>query len=159
MLSAPFYPDPSQRILAMSMDPFWGYYVMKVETLLRFAIERVGEDIQWEEWKTCLIETGPQQTLNAPRYLRSWVSGFRLFSAFQALGDRIYDLRVHDFSPHGMAQFLHLTDDGRKVMRPSVAALRLPQYGGYIYEINFGHDSMVVELVSLFSPSRQLMAQ
>ena len=91
----------------------------------------------------------------------TWDPGFPRFD-FSPLSERwviVYDLRVHNFSPHGMTRFLHLTDNGRKVMHPSVAALCLPQYGGYTYEINFGHDSMVVELVSLFSPSWQLMAQ
>ena len=158
ILSAPFYPDPFRRILALSMGPGWGHHVMKVETLLRFAIERAGEEVQWEEWKPCLIEASPRGTPDAACYLGSWVSGFRFFSAFIGLGDCQYDLRVHDFSPLAMKNFLHLADDGCKVMHPSVAAVRLPQYETGIHRVGFGHDSMVVELVSQLSPSRQLMA-
>ena len=159
ILSAPFYPDPSQRILALSMGPQWGFYITKVERLLRFARERAGGEIQWEEWKPCLIEIFPQGPPDGTYPLGSWVSGFRFISAFTAWGDGGSTLRVYDFSPHASMKFLHSVGDGCKVMHPGVAAFCLRRYDTGIRGIRFGHDSMVVELVSCFPPSRQLMAQ
>ena len=160
ILSAPFYPDPSQRILGLSMGPQWGFYVTKVERLLSIARERAGEEIQWEEWKPCLIEIFSQGTPDGTYHLGSWVSGFRVFSAFVAWAHHGgCTLRVYDFSPRASVKFLHSVGDGCKVMYPSVAAFCLPQYDTGVCGISFGHDSMVVELVSRFPSSRQLMAQ
>jgi hypothetical protein len=53
----PFYPDPSQRIIALSLDPRKGPLVMRVETLLRLARERAGGEIWWREWNSYLVET------------------------------------------------------------------------------------------------------
>ena len=157
LLTAPFYPDPSQRILALSVEPQGGFYVVKVETLLRIARERAGEAIQWEEWKPSLIETA--QGTHSRTYCREhWVSGFRLFSTSRMLSEG-RNLRVHDFSPHASMKFLHLADDGRKLMHPSIAAFRLLQYNSFTRGISFGHDSMVVEFVSRFPPPRQLVTQ
>ena len=71
------------------------------------------------------------------------------------------NLHVHDFSPHANVKFLHLAepDDGRKLMRPSAAAFPLPPYDGPTHGISFGHDCMVIEFVSRFTPPRGLVAQ
>ena len=55
ILTAPFYPEPSQRILALSTEPQKEFSIMRVETLLRFARERAGKEIRWEDWKRYLI--------------------------------------------------------------------------------------------------------
>ena len=151
LLAAPFYPDPSQRILALSVEPRNAFYVMKVETLLRIARERAGGVVQWEEWKPSLIETARGN--HSRTYRRGhWVSGFRLFST-SSVSSEGSDLRVHDFSPHASMKFLHLADDGRPLMHPSVTAFRLPRedYDGPAHGISFGHDSMVFEFVSRIS--------
>ena len=153
-LAAPFYPDPSQRILALYVEPQRELYVVKAETLLRLAMGRVGEELQWEEWKSCLIETIPHATPDTAYCLGSWVSGFRLFSAFVMLGERVCNLSVHDFSPRASMRFLHSAGDGRKVMHPSVPAFHLPWNHRFLIGIRFGHDSMVAELVSRFPPLR-----
>ena len=153
MLAAPFYPDPSQRILAFSMDSKW-LHVVKAETLLRLAMGRVGEEIQWEEWKSCLIEAIPHTTPDTAYSVGAWVSGFRLFSASVVPGEGVYNLCVHDFSPRASMMFLHSAGDGCKVMHPSVPAFRLPWDNLCLIRIRFGHDSMVGELVSRFPPLR-----
>ena len=154
-LAAPFYPDPSQRILALYMKSQGGLHVVKIETLLRLAMGRVGEEIQWEEWKSCLIETIPHGTPDAAYYLGSWVSGFRLFSASVVLGESACNLCVYDFSPHASMKFLRSPGDGCKIMHPSVPAFRLPWDDLCLVGIKFGHDSMVAELVSRSLPLRQ----
>lgn len=83
-------------------------------------------------------------------HLGGWVSGFRFFSGCATTDDRVYDLYVHNFSPHASTKFPHLADDDCKVMHPSVAAVRLPQYETNVARISFGHDSMVFDLVSCF---------
>jgi hypothetical protein len=154
--STPFYPASSQRILALSLEPQRGFGVIKVETLLKLARERAGEEIHWEEWKPYLVETSTEGTLNASYH---WLSGFRLFSASVTKDGRRCDLHVYDFSPHARMKFLHLAGDGRKVIRPSVVGHRLPWNAMDIHDITFGHDSMVVQLVSHFLTSWNLVAQ
>lgn len=83
-------------------------------------------------------------------HLGGWVSGFRFFSGCATKDDRVYDLHVHNFSPHAGTKFPHLVDDDCKVMHPRVAAVRLPQYKTNVARISFGHDSMVFDLVSCF---------
>jgi len=56
-LNTLFYPDPSQRILALCLDIQEDFSVMKVETLLRLAGERAGGEIQWREWSPYLSPT------------------------------------------------------------------------------------------------------
>lgn len=158
ILSAPFYPDPSQRILALFPEPWTGFYVTKVETLLKIARERAGEEIRWEEWNSYLIETTWGTHCSTTYHWGYWVSGFRLFSSFVDWQDhhRSRNLRVYDFSPHASMKFLHQADDGRKLMHPSVAAFHLPWDNNDCDTrgINFGHDSMVFEFVSGFPPLR-----
>ena len=155
-LTAPFYPDPSQRIFSLSMESHKGPCVMKVEALLEIAREQAGEQVQWEEWKPYLVETALQGPLRTSYHLRSWVSGFRLFSVSIAQDDGGCDLHVYDFSPRARTKFLRLEEDGCKVMRPSVGGCRLPWDAIDIHDISFGHDSMIVQLVSRFLPSRTL---
>lgn len=53
----PFYPDPSQRVVALVFHPRWGLAnkaqrgcVVRSETLLRLGREKGGGDIKWDEW-------------------------------------------------------------------------------------------------------------
>ena len=158
MLTAPFYPDTSQRILGLKMEFEGVLYVTKVETLLRFARERAGEEVQWEEWEPCLVEVPIPEGMPGMT-LRSVVSGFRLFFVFTPRNDPRLNLCVYDFSPRSRMKFLHPGGRGFKVMRPSVTGFRLPWNTLDVYDISFGHDSMVAQLVSRFPPPWQPMAQ
>jgi len=146
ILAAPFYPDPSQRILVLPVEAQSWFYVIKVETLLKLARERAGEGIEWEDWEPFLIRTATPGTPDATHDPRSWVSGFRLFSSSIAVGDDRLNLHVYDFSPHARMKFLHMAGDGCRVVHPSVTAWRLPWDPFDICDISVGHDSMLVQL-------------
>ena len=94
--------------------------------------------------------------LRTSHHLRSWVSGFRLFSVSIAQDDDRCDLHVYDFSPRARVRLLRLEEDGSQVMSPSVGGCRLLWDAIDIHDISFGHDSMIVQLVSRFPPSRTL---
>jgi hypothetical protein len=155
-LHAPFYPDPSQRILALSLDPRKSFLVMRIETLLRLARERAGEVIQWGEWNSYLYETFLGGDFYRSRYVQCWVSGFRLFRVSILRDMSGCYLHVYDFSAHARTRFLQPRGNGRQVMHPSVTECRLPWRAIDIYDVSFGHDGVVFQVVSRFSSSWQL---
>ena len=150
ILTAPFYPDPSQRILAFSLGSGNGMSVMKVETLLRLSRERTGGKVQWKEWKPYLLETFLEREPHESD-VRSWVSGFRLFRLPAALDDTC-DLYVYDFSARGrMSSLRQPAGNDRQVrMYPSV---RRCWKDINMCDTNVGHDSVVFLTVSVFSSS------
>ena len=151
-----FYPDPSQRILALSLDIKDGFLVMKVETLLRLARERAGGKIQWREWNPYLFETFLEQRPYPLGFKRSWVSGSRLFRVTVSLDDYSCYLYVYDFSARGRMKHFMRAGGCNKVMHSSVTEIRFPWKAAEIYDVSFGHDSVVSRVVSGFSSSRQL---
>ena len=150
VLHAPFYPDPSQRILALSLHPRKGFLVMRVETLLRLAREQAGGEIGWEEWNPYLIEASLGSSLYRSRYVQCWVSGCRLFRVSILQVARGCSLHVYDFSAHARTKLLQPGDNGRQVMHPTVTAYRLPWSTIDICDASFGHDSVVFQVVSHF---------
>ena len=148
VLHAPLYPDPSQRILALSLHPREGFLVMRVETLLRLAREQAGGEIGWEEWNPYLIEASLGSSLYRSRYVQCWVSGCRLFRVSILQVARGCSLHVYDFSAHARTKLLQPGDNGRQVMHPTVTAYRLPWSTIDICDASFGHDSVVFQVVS-----------
>jgi hypothetical protein len=155
LLTAPFYPDSSQCILALSLGFQGKFFVIEVGTLLRLAREQAGRVIQWEKWRPYLVEAfvgvGRRAQVHHPRY---WISGFRLLRLTIAQDGSALD--VYDFSARGRMKFLWLEGDGRKVMHPSTTGCCLPCGSSDTYDVGFGHDSLVVWTVSRFSSSLQL---
>ena len=148
ILTAPFYPEPSQRILAFSLGCERGMLVMKVETLLRLSRERAGEEVRWQEWEPYLLRLRTSLLVDQ-LHVRSWVSGFRLFHLYIVEGGRGCDLHVYDFSARGhMSSLCQPAGKDSQVMYASVR--RLPWEVMGIHEINFGHNSMVFQVVSRF---------
>ena len=152
ILTAPFYPEPSQRILALSTEPQKEFSIMRVETLLRFAKERAGKEIRWEEWKLYLIGIVLQKAPGTLFHMRSWVSGFRFFSAPIGGYDGACDLQMYDFSARSLQKWVRRTNVGRQVMHPSGPGHHLPWDATDIYDISFGHDCILVQLVSHLQP-------
>ena len=154
-LTAPFYPDPSQRIFALSLKPQRTLRVIKVETFLRLARERAGREVQWREWKSHLVETLLKRELDRSQEVQPWISGFRLFHVSTVPDDiiRSCDLHVYDFSGQGRMKSLQPTDNGHQVMHPSVTGHRLPWKVVDMDNVSFGHDSLVFQVVSRFPPS------
>ena len=146
ILTAPFYSEPSQRILAFSLGLEGSMLVMKVETLLRLSRERAGEEVQWQEWETYLLKTPTLHTLHT----QPWVSGSRLFRPCRRGRGNRCELHVYDFSARGHMKSLHQSaGNGSEAVYPSVR-YHLPWLAIDIQDINFGHDSMVFQVVSPF---------
>ena len=67
ILSTPFYPDPSQRVLAVRFVNRNELLVMRLEMVLRLVEEREGEELGRGEWEdlvtwvepTCMFLKGP----------------------------------------------------------------------------------------------------
>lgn len=149
ILTAPFYPEPSQRILAFYPEPKGTILAMKVETLLWLAKEKAGGEVRWQEWEPYLFDTLVESRLYRSHFVRSWVSGFRLFHLSITWGNNVCDFRVYDFSTHGRMNSLRQpAGDGPRVVQPSARRSHLPWKAINICNISFGHDSMVFRVVS-----------
>jgi hypothetical protein len=85
---APFYPDPSQRLLAIELNTS-EFSVIKVETLLGLAREHQRTELRWEEWFTHATRLQSQSVRSF------WVSSPQVFYAFCKGGKAGVD--VYDF--------------------------------------------------------------
>jgi hypothetical protein len=102
---APFYPDVSQRVLAIRLSYLEYFLVVKEETLLRLAQERKGENLRWEEWKdhgTPIVTELFIQNL--------WVSGPRIRYVYPNDSEELY-LNTYDFSARASARGTELLDN------------------------------------------------
>jgi len=102
---APFYPDPSQWILAVKHD-CESIFVMKTETLLRLAQEWGDAALEWDQWRARVIEVRPGDVKAL------WISGPRLFcmsgTTFDLEGTR---MDVYDFSAQASTRHLETITD------------------------------------------------
>jgi len=110
-LSAPFYPDPSQRVLVLGFLGNLCLLIVKVEALFELAQEREGEDIQWEEWQTHM--TWVQCTRHTTGF---GVSGHRLCCRYSTESGGVL-MDVYDFGA-GASDVRHTeTTEGGAVWR------------------------------------------
>ena len=103
-LFAPFYPDPSQRVLAVVF--FGCIIVAKIEALLKLARERKGEHLQWAEWQTHVTKVRRDGYTS-----RLWVSGPRLCCA-ELTGSGETSIDVYDFGARACAECRESFEDG-----------------------------------------------
>ena len=151
-LLAPFYQDPSQRILVIlvSGHPRTSLFVVKIEALLGLAREWGGADLEWGQWGTNMIEVPFEAGLE----IHPWVSGCRLFfRCWFYLGDSAW-MDVHDFSPRASARYMEIVCDGNgkflRNMRPSVRKHVLPWV--FFHFSGGGHDSITHLVVKASLP-------
>ena len=154
LTTAPFYPDHSQRILAMHIG-FASYYVINVEQLLKLAHEREGQHVGWDEWGAYMVEVGKGLGCHLGLI---WVSGCRLFYIVSdpTYGDPPCYLQVHDFSPIGRSKHLCTQDGaskGERVRQFSLSSdgYKLPwsYHDSWPMHIAIGHDSLIFHTVSI----------
>ena len=155
LVSTPFYPDPSQRILAICF--MWGVCcVINVEALLKLARDREEEDIRWDEWGLDTIEVHVGETKNI---VQTWVSGCRLFTVAlfedgeDDKGGEPSCLRIFDLSPAGRTKHLEKRTDRGKPKRwisPSSGRYRLPWDMEEVLDATTGYDSITFHIVSIF---------
>ena len=70
-----FYPNPSQRILALDLGKA-EWLVIKIETLLKLAQNQSDKIISLEGWGKVVMARGGHQQ----EYPRVWISGCRMFT-------------------------------------------------------------------------------
>ena len=138
-LSAPFYPGPSQRVLAVAFFRF--IIVVKIETLLRLARERRGEYLKWEQWRTHVtwVERSGYQS-------KLWVSGPRLCCVVLTRSwETLMD--VYDFGAQASAESVGSVEDGMALrFTPSISQI-LPFDIDQILILHGCHDSFSFVLV------------
>ena len=149
-LLAPFYQDPSQRILALEFHGDRPVFVMKTAILLELARKHTGKKLGWGQWRTYVIEV-ESHFGNGP----FWVYGPRLFCMrWKEVEDVWVD--VHDFSPRPSARHIRkLAYDSPGVMwqmRPNVQWCHLPWHATVVRFANGGHDSIVFLKVNALAP-------
>ena len=149
LVSAPFYPDLSQRIFALTLLPLGPCYAFNTEELLRFAQERVNQNIEWREWRTHAIE------LVVGHHIHRWISGCRLFAIVpHGRGGEDTSLQIFDFSHACRAKNLLEPDGTRSNMRrvlPNPTGYELPCAVLDVRGVTTGHDSILFCVVSILS--------
>ena len=149
--ASPFYPDSSQRIVALSPSHINTRYVIKTELLLELARRWTNRDIEWDEWRTHMIEVAVGD------HERMWITGCRLF--FITPGDaqspgKAY-LQMYDFSHRGRAKSLNTPaageNGGVRRMSQCSAKRELPWDALDICCSTVGHDSIAFCVVSIDS--------
>ena len=158
LMTAPFYPDPTQRILALCYNSPGRCFVINVELLLELAREREGQYVGWEEWvlHTIEVQVGPPDHI--------WVSGCQLYCTVSDVADEENDesshLQIYDFSHAGRSKHLHTLNGaaesgGTRQISPALDGYKLPWNAGdfrYVSPIK-GHDTIAFFIVSVFSSS------
>ena len=142
---APFYPDPAQRIIVLSVHSTKCYLAVSVGALLELKSRREAE-IGWDEWKS---HVAVLRLPSDPRMVALWVSGCRFFSISSAHPSQGGQMQVYDFSVRGRAQYLSEEVDqqfsGLRYMLPTPAQAQIPRRP--IHSCS-GHDSIVFVCVS-----------
>ena len=149
---APFYQDPSQRILTVQFFEDIYIFAVKVEVLLKLAREHGGTELEWEQWRTHVVEVPSLDSV----FL--WVAGPRLFSlsSIERWDDEKSWVDVYDFSPRASGQHLQevATNDGRIVwkMDANLKWYRVPWGASLMHFVNGSYDCIVFFEVNVFAP-------
>lgn len=145
---APFYRDPSQRIIALDLPYTRCYPVVRVGSLLELLEDHEGSEVGWDEWKSRLI----LPSIYYRKLGLAWVSGSRLFVLQLEKNDPPTSRIVsYDFSVQGCAK--HLSEEtnadlgGVKYLSPAAMSKSIP------YDTMLGtfgaHDSFIFSYVSV----------
>ena len=141
-LFAPFYPDPSQQVLAVEFVDF--VIVTKTAALLGLAQEREGERLQWGEWRSHATRVWRDRYT----YAKTRVSGPRLCYA-EVIGSEETMVDVYDFGARASAACVESTRDGvAQRFTPSVTKI-LPWKMGQIITSYGCHNSITFVLVKV----------
>ena len=146
---APFYPDPSQRIVMLYLSNLPYYLVFRMGALLDFLWSHEGSVVEWDEWKGHVVI--PSINLNRRDNISTWVSGCRLFSHHFTDHNQRYQIDMHDFSIQGRAKY-----QSKRVIKDLPGIKCLSSTGvvaqvemGFLFQAHGGHDSIVFSQVSI----------
>lgn len=137
---APFYSDPSQRILALIAHGLPSL-IVNTERLLKLARKYRGKSLYFHGWEQAI-----EVSVNKIE-LVYWVSGCRLFQAGSNF--ELFCLHVYDFSRANRAKNLVVDEgEGGKWMSSSTGSCSLPLSSAECALVASGHDSILFGLVS-----------
>lgn len=149
LMAAPFYPDPSQQILAIC--GLFKCLVINIEQLLKHAQKWQGQCVELHGWGEIIeLEIG-----DPCNYSGFQVSGCRLFYLVcDSIDHELPFLQVHDFSHGGCARNNEVSQgrrEGRVSLSAHVCSHRLPWVTQQISGLDFtvGHDSIILCVVSV----------
>ena len=145
VMTAPFYPDPSQRIFGFCINGV--RYVIKTELLLKLARERGGQTVEWCGDHD--IGIGFREAFHSKF---AWISGCRLFCILpqEERGPLKY-LEIYDCSRASRAKNVKVVEGKREgPILSSIGSYELPWTASSEYETTLtgGHDTIVVCVVS-----------
>ena len=101
---APFYQDPTQRIIVLHTHIKPQYLALRAETLLELLKDRGGTEIGWDEWKNHVVVPFRYPSYRASRGV--YVSGCRLFFVYPTSSGPYFQMQVYDFSMQGRTKSL-----------------------------------------------------
>lgn len=172
---APFYPDPSQRVLALlfymrgdASGEVQGICVVRSETLLRLA-EEIGEGvIGWDVWGKFTVTPDLDGVPRADQYTKYSVSGSRFMKVDINERKRWAKVRMYDLS-HWSRQYpdTELPGGGegsgakkRVRCRLSEAVFELPPENASVWntrDVAMLRDSIVLFVVGQDFPERGIL--
>ena len=144
LMTAPFYPNPSQCILVLFASSFW-YFVINMELLLELTQKWGGQRVEWDQ-SIEIISSGSCVSDC------TWISGCRLFYILPGeVDDSLNYLQIYDFSHASHAKNLNVIKGKREqLMSSSISLYKLPCIAPFLLAttLTVGHDSIVVCVVS-----------
>ena len=134
--AAPFYPDPSQRILALCFGGTHKLVVIKTELLLQLAQEWRKRSVSWGEWgETVQVDGGGKFSV--------WISGCQMFIIHKNPGP--FALQIYDFGQESNSKN---PNANQREKEGKTGLIPLPRSSGYLINSFVGHDSIVLYTVS-----------
>jgi hypothetical protein len=158
----PFYPDPSQRVLALLFylrtdvaTGVQGICLVHSEALLRLASEKGEGVVEWETWGKFTVSPNTGDVPRADSFTRYSVSGGRFARVGINEAEGWANIRVYDLS-HWTRQYPNPKPDGdgesgEKTVRYRVseAVWKFPQTMRSICHVAMQHDCVVISSVRL----------
>lgn len=143
-LFAPFYLDPSQRILGIDFYESNCVFVVKTERLLQLAQERGCADVLLEELNAHIVEIQAGGVV-------LWISSPRICSIYQNEAEESW-MEVYDFSAGacgGRRETIAWEDGSQPATGPILGLYQLPWNASRIHFANGGHDSIALLMVNI----------
>lgn len=147
---APFYKDPAQRIVALSMTYANCYLVFQAEALLRLAEDRKGCEIEWDEWKRIVLIPFIREL----HPVNIWVSGSQLLCiTSEEFIPPEAEIEVYDFSIRGRKDCLTKRTNrdlgGVRYLKSTGIHAQYPWDVNGLIDSSSSHDSILFFRVSV----------
>ena len=141
---APFYQDPTQRIVVLDTNSYSHDLVVRVTVFLELFEDREGTEIGWDEWKHHVVM--PSTDLKDMCHIFE-ISGCRLFFVSSTGTSWDCQIRICDFSMQGRAKYSSERENGEfgvvKCMSLTGAWAQIPRNGS-LFSFGMGTNGRVI---------------